>query len=86
MLGLFVVLGLGVDYAVFLREGVAARGATLLAISLSTLGTVLSYGLLAFSATPFIRAIGLTLLIGIGFTWLLALLLQRPPLRSETQP
>ncbi len=79
VLGLFLVLGLGVDYAVFLREGAASRAATVLAITLSTVGAVLSYGLLAFSATPFIRAIGLTLLIGVGFTYLLALLLQRPP-------
>lgn len=79
VLGLFVVLGLGVDYAVFLREGANSRAATVLAISLSTVGALLSYGLLAFSATPFIRAIGLTLLAGVGFTWLLALLLQRPP-------
>lgn len=78
VLGLFVVLGLGVDYAVFLREGAASRAATVLAISLSTVGAALSYGLLAFSATPFIRAIGLTLLIGVACTWLLALLLQRP--------
>jgi predicted exporter len=79
VLGLFLVLGLGVDYAVFLREGAASRAATVLAITLSTVGAALSYGLLAFSATPFIRAIGLTLLIGVGFTYLLALLLQRPP-------
>jgi predicted exporter len=78
VLGLFVVLGLGVDYAVFLREGTNSRAATVLAISLSTVGAALSYGLLSFSATPFIRAIGLTLLAGVGFTWLLALLLQRP--------
>lgn len=82
VLGLFVVLGLGVDYVVFLREGVDSRAATVLAISLSTVGAVLSYGLLAFSATPFIRAIGLTLLIGVAFTHLLALLLQRPPLAA----
>ena len=63
----------------FLREGAASRAATVLAITLSTVGAALSYGLLAFSATPFIRAIGLTLLIGVGFTYLLALLLQRPP-------
>lgn len=86
VLGLFVVLGLGVDYAVFLREGAAARAATVLAISLSTVGAVLCYGLLAFSATPFIRAIGLTLLIGVGCSWLLALLLQRPPLESQALP
>lgn len=79
VLGLFLVLGLGVDYAVFLREGAASRAATVLAITLSTVGAALSYGLLAFSATPFIRAIGLTLLVGVGFTYLLALLLQRPP-------
>lgn len=78
VLGLFVVLGLGVDYAVFLREGAASRAATVLAISLSTVGAMLSYGLLAFSATPFIRAIGLTLLVGVGCTWLLALLMHRP--------
>lgn len=82
VLGLFVVLGLGVDYAVFLREGAASRAATVLAISLSTVGAALSYGLLAFSATPFIRAIGLTLLIGVACTWLLALLLQRPTAQS----
>ena len=86
VLGLFVVLGLGVDYAVFLREGRASRGATVLAISLSTMGAALSYGLLAFSATPFIQAIGLTLLIGIALTWLLALLLQRPlPLKMRME-
>ncbi|MDB5969864.1 MAG: hypothetical protein JWQ90_2314 [Hydrocarboniphaga sp.] len=78
VLALFLVLGLGVDYAVFLREAGEARGATLLALSLSTLGTVLSYGLLAFSATPFIRSLGLTLLIGILLTYLFALLSQRP--------
>ncbi len=82
VLGLFMVLGLGVDYAVFLREGrregERGRAATVLAITLSTLGTVLSYGLLAFSATPFIRTLGLTLLVGITATYVFALLAQSP--------
>jgi predicted exporter len=82
VLGLFMVLGLGIDYAVFLREGrragTAGRAATVLAITLSTIGTVLAYGLLAFSATPFIRTIGLTLLVGISATYLFALLAQSP--------
>lgn len=77
VLALFLVLGLGVDYAIFLREGREARAPTLLALSLSTLGTVLSYGLLAFSATPFIRSLGLTLLVGISLTFVFALLSQR---------
>lgn len=78
VLALFVVLGLGVDYGVFLRESGDARAATLLALLLSTVGTVLAYGLLAFSATPFIRSLGLTLLVGISLTYVLALLSQRP--------
>ncbi|MGQ0618684.1 MAG: MMPL family transporter [Panacagrimonas sp.] len=78
VLALFLVLGLGVDYAVFLREGRQARAATTLALSLSTLGTALSYGLLAFSATPFIRSLGLTLLTGVALTFLFALLSERP--------
>jgi len=82
VLALFVVLGLGVDYGVFLRESRDARAATLLALLLSTLGTVLAYGLLAFSETPFIRSLGLTLLAGISLTYVLALLSQRPV--SET--
>lgn len=78
VLGLFIVLGLGVDYAVFLRESRHARRSTVLAISLSTIGTVLSYGLLALSHIPFIRSLGLTLLIGITLTYAFALISQRP--------
>jgi predicted exporter len=78
VLALFMVLGLGVDYAVFLREGRDARAATVLALTLTTLSTILAYGLLAFSSTPFIHSIGLTLLIGIGFTYLFALLSSPP--------
>jgi predicted exporter len=82
MLALFMVLGLGVDYAVFIREGGRegreARAATVLALTLTTIGTILAYGLLAFSATPFIRTIGLTLLTGIALTYLFALLSQPP--------
>ncbi|HKY91722.1 MAG TPA: MMPL family transporter [Nevskiaceae bacterium] len=85
VLALFLVLGLGVDYAVFLREGRGGRGATTLALALSTLGTVLAYGLLAFSETGFIRTIGLSLLCGIALTFLLALASERPQPLTETE-
>lgn len=74
-LGLMMVLGLGVDYTIFLRESPEGREVSVLAITLSTLGTLLAYGLLAFSATPFIQMLGLTLLIGIALTYFLALML-----------
>lgn len=86
VLALFLVLGLGMDYGVFLRESRDARAPTLLALALSTLGTMLSYGLLAFSATPFIRSLGLTLTVGIGLTWLFALLSQRPARDPPSAP
>ena len=73
VLGLLLVLGLGLDYAVFIRESRAAP-ATLLAVSLSALTTLLGFGLLAFSRTPFIASLGLTLALGIALTYGLATL------------
>ncbi len=72
VLALLLMLAMGVDYAIFLREARAERRTALLAVSLSAFTTMLSFGLLAFSTTPFIRAIGITLAIGIGACWLLA--------------
>jgi predicted exporter len=77
LLALLLVLGMGIDYAVFLREGRAAPTPVLMAILLSTLSALMSFGLLAFSATPFIRSVGLTLAIGITLVFLIALALHR---------
>ena len=45
-----------------------------LSVSLSAMTTLLAFGMLAFSATPFIRSIGLTLLFAISLSWLFAML------------
>lgn len=74
VLALLLVLGMGVDYAVFMREGHAARANVIMAILLAGLMTLLSFGLLAFSTTPFIRSLGLTVMLGVSFTFVLALL------------
>jgi len=74
LLALWLVLGLGVDYGIFLRHGRTALGTAVLSVTLSALTTLLAFGLLAFSATPFIRSIGLTLLISITLSWLYAML------------
>ncbi|WP_020647751.1 MMPL family transporter [Solimonas variicoloris] len=79
VLALLLVLGLGVDYSVFLHEGDASRPTTLLAISLAGLVTLLAFGLLGASATPFIRSLGLGVLLGVAWTWLLAVLAAAPP-------
>lgn len=69
-LGLLLVLGIGLDAGIFSAEH-ARRPATWLAISLSTLTSVLAFGLLAFSATPALHYLGLTCLIGLTLVWLL---------------
>lgn len=72
LMGLMLVLGVGVNYAVFLREGGARAAATLAGVLLSAGTTLLSFGLLAFSSMPALSGFGLTLLLGIGFSVLLA--------------
>jgi predicted exporter len=70
---LLVVLGIGIDYALFFRESdKQAQATTLLAVSLSALTTLLAFGLLSLSNTPVIHSFGLTLLLGILFCFLLA--------------
>lgn len=72
-LALLLVLALGIDYGIFLQHGAASRSTAILSVTLSALTTLLAFGPLGFSATPFIRSIGLTLLVGIGLSWLLVL-------------
>ncbi|WP_136069322.1 MMPL family transporter [Modicisalibacter radicis] len=69
-LGMLLVLGIGLDAGIFSAEH-ARRPATWLAITLSTLTSVLAFGLLAFSATPALHHLGLTCLIGLTLVWLL---------------
>ncbi|WP_317930848.1 hypothetical protein [Halioxenophilus sp. WMMB6] len=72
LLAMLLVLGIGIDYTLFLEEGSRHRQRTLLAIILSALTTLLSFGLLALSETPAVSAFGETVLVGILVSLLLA--------------
>ena len=66
VLALALLLGIGVDYGIFLLEGERAdAGAAWLAVVLGAASTWLSFGLLALSSTPALHSFGLTLLFGI---------------------
>ncbi len=71
-MALMLVLGVGANYAVFLREGEPHTGdrpgAMYASVLLSALTALLSFGLLALSSMPALRDFGLTLLLGIAFT------------------
>lgn len=71
VLSLLLVLGLGVDYAIILREGRSHQA--VLAVTLSMTTTFISFGLLGFSSVPFVRSIGITVALGIAFTFLIAI-------------
>lgn len=72
LMGFMFVVGVGVNYAIFLREGGVNAAATLAGVLLSAGTTLLSFGLLAFSSMPALSSFGLTLLLGICVAVLLA--------------
>lgn len=73
LLALILVLGIGIDYTLFFAEQKQLKSKnTLLAITLSAITTVLSFGLLALSETQAIHGFGITVLSGMIVAWLLA--------------
>jgi len=72
IVALILILGLGRDYTVFLREGGAGRRSPALAVSLSALTMLCSFGLLALSAVPALHAFGIATLTGILVSFLSA--------------
>jgi len=81
---LLIVMGMGVDYGIFVVDGAAdpdELGATLVSCLLCCLTTILGFGALAISSHPALRAIGLTTGLGIALSLVLApatLLILRP--------
>jgi predicted exporter len=73
VLALMLLLGVGVDYGIFMQEDPRrGKDAPWLAVGLSAASTLLSFGLLALSATPALRAFGLTMLLGTALVWFAA--------------
>lgn len=65
LFALLLVLGIGVDYAVFFFLAGNKRVSTLLAVTLAALTTLLAFGLLALSSTEIVHAFGFTVGVGI---------------------
>ncbi|EGA66019.1 MMPL family transporter [Vibrio brasiliensis] len=71
LLALILIIGIGIDYTLFFAEKARSQS-TLLAITLSALTTLLSFGLLSLSQTHAIHSFGITVLSGIFIAWLLS--------------
>lgn len=79
----FLILGIGVDYAIFYQQDEAGHAYVTSAMFLCMLATILGFGLLALSATQAIHAFGLTVLLGVIFSFIFASLLTRGNLVAQ---
>ena len=81
LIALILAAGLGLDYALFFEHAAADRAEqrrTLHAVLVCSLSTLMVFALLMISDVPVLRAIGVTVTLGVVFNFVLALLLTRP--------
>ncbi len=72
VMGIVMTMGIGIDYAIFLSEGTTHPPVTMLAVCLSMLTTVLSFGFLSFSSLAPVHTFGVTVFIGVALSFVLA--------------
>lgn len=72
LFGLLLVTAISVDYAILMREQVGGAAVSLLGTLLAALTTWLSFGLLAVSSTPAVSNFGLSVSLGLAFSFMLA--------------
>lgn len=72
LVALILVLGIGADYALFLREGKQYAQTVRLATTLAAATSLLSFGLLLISSLPALQAFGFAASVGILTAWLAA--------------
>lgn len=87
LVALILAAGLGLDYALFFEhagDDVADQLRTLHALIVCSLMTLLVFFLLALSSIPVLRAIGVTVTIGVVGNFILALLIARHPTSATT--
>ncbi len=86
LFGFLLVLGMGVDYAIYFSEAGDHLDNTALGITLDALTTLFSFGLLSVSETPAVSAFGISVLCGITFSWLFAHWVGTPASKPSAQP
>ncbi len=76
VLAVLLILGVGINYGIFLVEGMRGGGlresAAFIGVILSSLTTLISFGLLGFSSMPALSGFGITLATGIGLAVLVS--------------
>lgn len=86
LIALILAAGLGLDYALFFEHAAddrAEQRRTLHAVLVCSASTLMVFALLASSSLPVLRAIGLTVSLGVIANFVLALLLTRPTVATH---
>jgi predicted exporter len=81
LIALVLAAGLGLDYALFFEHAADDQGEqrrTLHAVLVCSISTLMVFALLSFSTLPVLKAIGITVAVGVLCNFVLALLLTRP--------
>ena len=84
--GLYLILGLGLDYSIFLHESQRDRQnsppglyqSSMTAVTLSAVTSMLAFGLMSFSSNPMVSAFGMVILIGSISNLLFSSLVKQP--------
>jgi predicted exporter len=82
LIALVLAAGLGLDYALFFERVADDPGEqrrTLHAVVVCSLSTFMVFALLGTSSIPVLRALGVTVALGVACNFILALALTRPP-------
>lgn len=74
----FLILGIGVDYAIFYRHGHDHTPVVSMALLLCMCSTLLGFGLLALSNTYAVFSFGVTVLLGVMLSFIYATLMTAP--------
>ncbi|MGL1936865.1 MAG: hypothetical protein OCD01_17690 [Fibrobacterales bacterium] len=83
IVGLILIPGMGTDYLIILTEAKSDIKLPLLSITMSMLTTLLAFGMLGFSS--FANSFGLTVSIGIFWTYVLCSLFARPISKTRSK-
>lgn len=70
--GCYLILGFGIDYAIFYFFDQKKDSATEYGTFLAAMTSIMSFGFLAFSSTPMVQSFGLILLLGCTFSLLIS--------------
>lgn len=82
LVSLLLVIGIGIDYALFFSRPDAdpgMRGRTFHGLVVCVLSTVTVFGILATSSLPVLNGIGSTVALGVALSFAAAMVLARPP-------